>query len=302
MCIRDRCWGHAVSKDLLHWEQKETALYPDSDGVMYSGSGIVNEQGLLGLPEDAHIYFYTCAGNKSKWSLGKTFNQRIAYSTDGGNTLVKLEGDVYKRQDLSFISLKEGSIPQAENEIIMDVPSLDLLGVPARTGEKVTLLLTVKGKQVEREFVLSGYWEPINPTMNVGFAICSRAYTEKYADELKYIYNEEPYMSGSVMYDLMFKSTRGMDKSMDMLVQDLGYSLDDRDDNYLAANVNWAYLSNSMGQDPVTMMTIAAALALIILTGYLIIYNIFQISVIRDIRFYGLLKTIGTCLLYTSKQ
>ena len=31
-----------------------------------------------------------------------------------------------------------------------------------------------------------------------------------------------------------------------------------------------------------------------ILTGYLIIYNIFQISVIRDIRFYGLLKTIGT--------
>lgn len=46
--------------------------------------------------------------------------------------------------DLSFISLKEGSIPQAENEIIMDVPSLDLLGVPARTGEKVTLLLTVK--------------------------------------------------------------------------------------------------------------------------------------------------------------
>ena len=134
--------------------------------------------------------------------------------------------------------------------------------------------------------------------MNVGFAICSRAYTDKYADELKYTYNEDLYMSGSVMYDLMFKSTRGMDKSMDTLVQDLGYSLDERDDNYLAANVNWAYLSNSMGQDPVMMMTIAAALALIILTGYLIIYNIFQISVIRDIRFYGLLKTIGT----TGKQ
>ena len=83
-----------------------------------------------------------------------------------------------------------------------------------------------------------------------------------------------------------------------MLVQDLGYSLDDRDDNYLAANVNWAYLSNSMGQDPVTMMTIAAALALIILTGYLIIYNIFQLSILREIRFYGLLKTIGT----TKKQ
>ena len=90
------CWGHAVSKDLLHWEQKETALYPDGDGVMYSGSGIVNEQGLLGLPRDACIYFYTCAGNKSKWSLGKTFNQRIAYSTNQGKTLTKMEGSVVK--------------------------------------------------------------------------------------------------------------------------------------------------------------------------------------------------------------
>ena len=39
-------------------------------------------------------------------------------------------------------------------------------------------------------------------------------------------------------------------------------------------------------------------LLLIMLTGYLIIYNIFQISVIRDIRYYGLLKTIGA----TSRQ
>ena len=33
---------------------------------------------------------------------------------------------------------------------------------------------------------------------------------------------------------------------------------------------------------------------MILLTGYLIIYNVFQISVAGDIRFYGLLKTIGT--------
>lgn len=204
--------------------------------------------------------------------------------------------------ELSFISLKEGSIPQAENEIIMDVPSLDLLGVPARIGEKLTLLLTVKGQQVEREFVLSGYWEPVNPSMNVGFAICSKAYTLKYADELAYTHdaaNVQDYsMTGSVMYDLMFTNSYGMKQKMQTLVEDLGYSLYEKEDNFISANVNWAYLSNSMGADPLTIMTVAAALGLIILTGYLIIYNIFQISVIRDIRFYGLLKTIGT----TGKQ
>ena len=42
------------------------------------------------------------------------------------------------------------------------------------------------------------------------------------------------------------------------------------------------------------VIAIAAMLLLIIFTGYLIIYNVFQISVAGDIRFYGLLKTIGT--------
>ena len=64
----------------------------------------------------------------------------------------------------------------------MDTESLRLLGVPAKLGEKVTLLITVKGEQVEREFVLSGYWEPEKSAMNVGFALCSKAYTDKYAE------------------------------------------------------------------------------------------------------------------------
>ena len=42
------------------------------------------------------------------------------------------------------------------------------------------------------------------------------------------------------------------------------------------------------------VVILAAVLVLILITGYLIIYNVFQISVANDIRFYGLLKTIGT--------
>ena len=57
------CWGSAVSEDLVHWRQRDVALWPDETGTMFSGCGIVNERGLLGLPKDALLYFYTAAGD-----------------------------------------------------------------------------------------------------------------------------------------------------------------------------------------------------------------------------------------------
>lgn len=76
-------WGHAVSRDLLHWQQLDTVLYPDENGTIFSGSGIRNEHKMLDLPEDALIFFYTAAG--------ENFTQKIAYSTDGGKTLTKID-------------------------------------------------------------------------------------------------------------------------------------------------------------------------------------------------------------------
>lgn len=65
-------------------------MYPDEDGEMFSGSGIKNERGMLGLPEDALIFFYTVAGDTNEWSKGKEFAQKISYSLDGGETLTKI--------------------------------------------------------------------------------------------------------------------------------------------------------------------------------------------------------------------
>jgi sucrose-6-phosphate hydrolase SacC (GH32 family) len=82
-------WGHAVSKDLLHWEQKDTVLFPDEDGTIFSGCGLVNDFGLFGLPKDALLFVYSAAGNVNELSKGKTFVQKLAYSLDGGMTFLK---------------------------------------------------------------------------------------------------------------------------------------------------------------------------------------------------------------------
>lgn len=83
------CWGHAVSRDLLHWQQEETVMYPDEDGTIFSGCAIVNERGMLDIPAKSPVFFYTSAGNTSQWSAGKRFVQKIACSRDGGNTVEK---------------------------------------------------------------------------------------------------------------------------------------------------------------------------------------------------------------------
>ena len=84
-------WGHAVSKDLLHWEQKDMVMFPDEEGTVYSGCGLVNERGMLDLPNDALLFYYTVAGGCNAWSEGKPFTQKIAYSLDGGETLIRMK-------------------------------------------------------------------------------------------------------------------------------------------------------------------------------------------------------------------
>ena len=84
-------WGHAVSRDLLHWQQLDTVMFPDRDGVIYSGCALKNDRGMLNLPETALLFFYTAAGGYNEWSSGRKFTQKTAYSLDRGMTLTRFK-------------------------------------------------------------------------------------------------------------------------------------------------------------------------------------------------------------------
>jgi fructan beta-fructosidase len=88
-------WGHAVSKDMIHWEQLPVALYPDELGAIFSGSAVVDWNNTTGFFEENQpglVAIYTSAGTYPD-SDRPCQRQSIAYSKDSGRTWVKYEGN-----------------------------------------------------------------------------------------------------------------------------------------------------------------------------------------------------------------
>lgn len=100
--------------------------------------------------------------------------------------------------------------------------------------------------------------------------------------------------TGLIFADIMFKNSFDLDNKMQKVITESGYSVEENASNHIDFRVKWAYMSTNFKFDAGSILAMIATSILIISTGYLIIYNIFQISVFKDIRFYGLLKTIGT--------
>ena len=70
-------WGHAVSKDLVHWKEVGEALYPDAYGPVFSGSGVVDKNNTSGFGSKANPPLVVAHTASDAWV------QEIAYSTDG---------------------------------------------------------------------------------------------------------------------------------------------------------------------------------------------------------------------------
>ena len=84
-------WGHAVSRDLLHWTHRPVAAAPDDTGTVYSGSAFCDAENASGLGKNTLLFYYTAAGGSNEWSkqAGNLHTQRLLISRDGGETLTR---------------------------------------------------------------------------------------------------------------------------------------------------------------------------------------------------------------------
>ena len=194
----------------------------------------------------------------------------------------------------SYAQPEVGRMPKNGKEITMDTKSLALLGVTPELGAEVTLTysLTDKnqlGRDVTDTFTLVGWWE-YDELLAVHFLNVSQDYVN-HIEAMAISEGMEPFRTD---LSVMLSSSLDIENTLTKIGEDCGYSVGDKV-GQLRIGVNWGYTATQLGDtmDAEGILAVIAVLVVVTFTGYLVIYNIFQISVAGDIRYYGLLKTIG---------
>ena len=220
--------------------------------------------------------------------LGLAENKALA----GKQVEIRQADDSYANH--SFSMPTTGHMPINKNEAALDTLTLKRLGIEPKLGEKVTLewrkdLSDPEAEKISSTFTLCGFWEG-NESVYAGMAWVSKDYVEAMVEN-----GDAEVPDGNVfglhMAQVTLHSDRNIEKNINQVLSDTGLT-------DLKYHVNLAYLPEMGATALQETLPMYLGMILVFIAGYLIIYNIFEISVTADVQFYGKLKTLGT----TEKQ
>jgi len=214
----------------------------------------------------------------------------VGFASNASGHMIEINYADPVQQELTFCTPTHGKAPKEANEIATTDQALEALGVKAKVGERVLVEFTLRGKSYQYEMVVSGWWEAANDTGSL--MIVSEQFLKDNPDLFINTYAKDREIAGTYMADVVLKDKRHIQKQLQEFALSVGGEPEQMNgDNYIACSQN--QVGNAMLQ-PGMMMSAIVFVLLFVVSGYLLIYNIFDISVMQDVRQYGLLRTIGT--------
>lgn len=191
--------------------------------------------------------------------------------------------------DLTFCRPTHGQAPKAENEIAASDLALRDLGMEPEVGAEVIIEFTAHGRQYRLPMVVSGWYEAFNEQTSIMWA--GTAFRDAHPDIFLFTYDQDREMAGIYQSDFTAAGTLGLQEKMEQFsIRMGGDPYDMNADNFLPGIVN---VMTNPSFDPKTTAMASLIVVLFIFCGYLLIYNVFDIAVMQEIRRYGLYRTIG---------
>lgn len=192
-----------------------------------------------------------------------------------------------------FVKLVSGSLPEAADEVLVDTQVLKLLGLTPEPGQTFKLEYTVNGEMRAKQVRVSGIFAGDAKEVRARIYI-SEAFMKAELDGAPIPENGSTG-AGSLWVYGSFTSQKQLMEQRAQVLKDAGLDPDAQpgDAGFVPSDTNDAYMSGA-GMDVTVVGGAVILVLLVVLAGYLIISNIFRISIMKDMRMYGQLKTIGT--------
>ena len=183
----------------------------------------------------------------------------------------------FEKQLKPAISNIEGSYPTEANEVMASKKALDLLNKSeVEIGEKIKVPVKLKGDVIEKEFILSGIYKDYAIIEDTGYLLVS----ENFIKENNLSLDDNGSLFITIKENLKDTAPKVLEEEVSIKeTQEFAFNYDITEDLKDTAKA--------------TAVMASVIILFIILSGYLLIYNVLYIGVNKDINFYGLLKTIG---------
>lgn len=188
--------------------------------------------------------------------------------------------------EFTFCSPSHGRMPQAANEVVASDLAIRELGAQPEVGAEVTICFSVRGQAYSLPMVVSGWYPATNSQTSVMAA--GTAFRDAYPAIFRFTYPKDSEIAGTWWADFSATNPMGLQDKMDAWIHSVGGDLNA--DHAVQGVVNTMTNPRLDGR---TLLTGAAFLLLFIFCGYLLIYNVFDIAVMQEIRRFGLYRTVG---------
>jgi len=270
-----------------------TLLFTSLFTIAISLQTAMQESNMRTIGTSAHAGIKRLSWEEYELLSTDTGIRDIGYSVIIGNavgdsfhktpTELRYGDDAYAK--LTFNFPDTGRLPEQKNEIATSRIVLAAMGLPDEIGTQIELTFVTDADSFTDTFTLCGIWD--------GDAVAYRQtmlLSEEYTEQVAPVIHGQtdgstpPVGTGYIDAVMMMPTEWNIKKQVSEVTSQFG--LDER------VSINDAYGTATISLS--SILPLVAGVGVIFIAGYLLIYNVFYISIAQDIRFYGMLKTLGT--------